>query len=159
MQRLFLSLLLLSASLSAVFAQELPPAKDFFMDAMKIRLNKTPILVMFSSVDCKFCEDVKREVLLDMNKMPEYKGKIIIRNIDINSLKNLKDFNNDRTNHGNFAFRYGVRFVPVVALMDDYGVILKKIVGVRDLDFYWTDLDNAIDFATKKLKNQLNAKL
>jgi len=44
-------------------------------------------------------------------------------------------------------------------LVDNYGVVLEKVLGVTNEDYYWTDLDELIDSSTLKINQQLNAKL
>jgi len=46
-----------------------------------------------------------------------------------------------------------------VALVDNYGSILGKIVGVPSEEYYWTDLDEVIEKSTKKLHQRMSAEL
>ena len=137
----------------------LPTAKDFFADSQQARKNKTPILIMFSIPDCGYCKKVKEEVLSPMAEMNEYKEKVIIRHINANSFEEVNDFYNSDVSHNEFSFKYAVNFFPTVMLVDNYGVVLEKVLGVTNEDYYWTDLDTLIDESTSKLKKQLTAKL
>jgi hypothetical protein len=56
-----------------------------------------------------------------------------------------------------FSFNYAINLFPTVVLVDNYGVILDKIIGVIVEDYYWMFLDEAIESSTYKLKQQLNA--
>ncbi|WP_428086224.1 hypothetical protein [Candidatus Thioglobus sp.] len=87
------------------------------------------------------------------------KKKVIIRHVNAETLEPMKDFYNNKSNHDRFAFENGINFYPTVVLMNNYGVALEKKIGIVDLDYYWTGLDQLIDKATNKLKQQINAKL
>jgi hypothetical protein len=44
-------------------------------------------------------------------------------------------------------------------LVDNYGAPLEKIIGVPSEEYYWTDLDEAIEKSTKKLHQRMKAEL
>ncbi|MBW5290828.1 MAG: hypothetical protein Rsou_1127 [Candidatus Ruthia sp. Asou_11_S2] len=137
----------------------LPLAKNLLEDAQLVRKNETPILIMFSIPNCPYCQEVKQEVIAPMNELDEYKNKVIIRHVNAGTLKDMKDFYNNDTNHGRFAFQNGINFYPTIFLMDNYGANLGKIIGVPSMDYYWTELDKVIDKSITKLKRQLKAEL
>ncbi len=143
------------------FSQDyaLPPAKNFFTDAKQVWDKHTPILIMFSIPDCEYCKTVKREVIGPMSEMSEYKNKIIIRHIDANSFETIHNFYNQKISNNQFTSQFEVDFFPTVLLVNQYGDILEKMIGVINEDYYWTDLDKLIDSATNKLTNKIRAKL
>jgi len=154
-------LLLLIINTNAILAEELllPPAEDFFIDSQNAMKNKTPILIMFSVPECVYCKKIKEEVLSPMAKIEEYSNKIIIRHIDSSSDKEINNFYNETISENNFSFNYAVDLFPTVILVDNYGVILDKIIGGVIEDYYWMYLDEAINKSTIKLKQQINANL
>lgn len=159
MFRFYLLLLVLVSTFAMSQYLALPLAKNFLEDAQLVRKNKTPILIMFSVPDCSYCQELKQEVIAPINELDEYKNKVIIRHVNAGTLKDMKDFHNNDTNHAKFAFQNGVNFYPTVFLVDGYGANLGKIVGVPSMDHYWTELDKVIDKSIAKLKQQLKAKL
>jgi thioredoxin-related protein len=142
-------------------AQEftLSPAKNFFADAQKVWTNQTPILIMFSIPNCSYCKTIKQEVIGPMSEMSEYKNKIIIRHIDANSFDTIRNFYNQKVSNNQFTSRLKVNFFPTVLLVNQYGNILEKMVGVVNEDYYWTDLDKLINSATSKLNNKVTNKV
>ncbi len=159
MSRFYLLLLVLVSSFTMSQDLALPLAKNFLEDAQLVRKNKTPILIMFSIPNCSYCQELKQKVIAPMNELDEYKNKVIIRHVNAGTLKDMKDFHNNDTNHARFAFQNGVSFYPTVFLVDNYGANLGKIVGIPSMDYYWTELDKVIDKSIAKLKQQLEAKL
>lgn len=159
MFRFYLLLLVLVSNVATSQDLALPLAKNFLEDAQLVRKNKTPILIMFSTPDCSYCQELKEEVIAPINELEDYKNKVIIRHVNAGTVKDLKDFYNNDTNHARFAFQNGVDFYPTVFLVDGDGANLDKIVGVPNLDYYWTELDKAIDESIAKLEQQLKEKL
>lgn len=155
----YLLLLVLISNVATSQELTLPLAKNLLADAQLVDKNKTPILIMFSIPNCSYCEEVKREVIAPMSTLNEYKNKIIIRHVDASTLQDMRDFYNNKTNHARFAFQNGINFYPTVFLMDNYGANLGKIIGVPNMDYYWTELDKLIDKSITKLKQQLKATL
>ena len=151
---LFLSLLLVSP-ISQAETTTVPEAKDFFTDAQQAVKNKTPILILFSTPDCPYCEEIKQEVIGPMSELEEYQQKIIIRHVDESSFSDVQDFYNNSITMRRLGFNYAVDFFPTVILVDNNGTPLDKIIGVKNLEYYWHELDQIIDQAIRTLKLQL----
>ena len=65
----------------------------------------------------------------------------------------LIDFQGRPTTHAAFATREKIKLVPVVALYGPNGrKLAEPIVGTRLPDFYQSYLDDAIEQASRKLK-------
>jgi hypothetical protein len=94
-----------------------------------------------------------------MAELKEYDDKVIIRHIDSSSFDDIKNFYNEEVTNNEFSSRYAINFFPTVLLVDQYGVILEKVLGVTNEEYYWTDLDQLIDKATTKINKQMSAKL
>ena len=159
MIRYSLVFLFLFANVSIAEEFSLPVAKNFFIDSQKVWKQKTPILIMFSTPDCSYCEKIKEDVIGPMAKMKEYQDKVIIRNVNAQSFDNLTNFYNEEVTHNEFSFNYAVNFFPTVILVDNYGSSLGKIIGISSEEYYWTDLDDMIKKSTKKLDNRMSAAL
>ncbi len=142
-------------------AQELtlPSAKNFFLDSQQVLEKKIPILIMFSIPDCEYCKKVKEDTIGPMAELKKYKDKVIIRHINANSFDEINDFYNKTVSQDEFAFTYAVDFFPTVVLVDNYGVVLEKVLGIANEEWYWTDLDKLIDKSIIKINKQLNEKL
>lgn len=159
MFRFYLLLFILLTNFANGQETTLPPAKSLLVDAQLAHQNKTPILIMFSTRDCHYCKEVIQEVIEPMHQLEEYKSKIIIRHVDSSSLEPMKDFYNNNTNHGKFSFQNGINFYPTLLIMDDYGAVLEKVVGVSNMEYYWAELDQMINTSIKKIQQRTKAKL
>ena len=146
-------LLCLLAFTNIIYAQTLilPAAKDFFADAQKVQQNKTPILIMFSVADCPYCEKVKEDIIGPMAQIDEHQQRVIIRHIDADSFAEINNFYNEKVSQNKFAAQYAVDFFPTIILVDNYGAILAKMIGVSSEEFYWAELDKLIKKSSNKL--------
>ncbi|SMN00988.1 hypothetical protein SPONL_1648 [uncultured Candidatus Thioglobus sp.] len=130
-------------------------AKDFFADGQNAKRKQIPILVMFSSSDCPYCELLKREVIEPMSELQEYKDKVILRHIDYDSEKQVIDFSGEQSNHIKFNDKYDVNFYPTLVLLNGNGEELAAKIGVVLIENYWTELDTLIEKSTKQMRDIL----
>lgn len=138
--------------LSPAQAEGLPVVQNFTVEAKESTSKQAPILVLFMSKSCPYCEQVLAEFLLPMQRNPEYAGKVILRQIDIGSSDKLVNFNGKITTQSVFAKAHDVWAVPTVMLFDSQGHVLTKIIGLLTVDFYLAYLDNAINESQAKIK-------
>lgn len=136
-----------------VRADHLPAARDFATDAREAHKNQLPILVLFMSSSCHYCEIVLEDFLLPMQRDPEFKNRVILRQIETGSNARLIDFEGKATTHSAFSGRYKVWGVPQVFLFDSTGKVLGKIEGLLTVDYYYAYLDNAITDALQKIRS------
>jgi len=142
---------------SAASAEGLPYVKDFTVEGKAARARQLPILVLFMSPQCHYCERVLQEFLLPMTRNADYKTKVIMRQIDIGSNAKLRDFNGVMTTQRQFAKARQIQLVPTVKLFDGQGnELTEPIVGLLTVDFYGGYLDNAIDDALARIKAKEN---
>jgi len=132
-------------------AAGLTPAQDFQSDARESAKKGLPILILYSLPGCPSCEVIRRSHLLPMIR--EGKAQVIVRQVDLNSPKALKDFNGRITTHGDYAQGQGIRFAPIVKLVGpDGNELTDSLTGTLLPDFYAAYLDDAIAAARAKLK-------
>lgn len=107
--------LLLALSASKVYSNP-SIIIDSYNDAVLLSKEiDLPVLVIFSSGDCRFCDLLK-------NNMPETED-LIICFIDYNSNKNL-------------VKQYNVSLIPDSLLIDSNGKVLKRLKGFKDKKTY-----------------------
>src|SRR4030067_847340 len=133
-------------------AEGWPVVRDFTVEAKESINKQAPILVLFMSKTCSYCETALRDFLLPMQRDPEYNNKVILRQIEISSKDQLIDFNGKITTQSAFAGKHDAWTVPTVMLFDSQGRELTNIVGLLTVDFYLASLDNAINESQAKIK-------
>lgn len=133
-------------------ADGLPEITDFTVEAKESISKQVPILVLFKSKYCPYCDQVLEEFLLPMQRRPQYDNKVIFRQIDVSSSHKLINFNGKPISQSAFARSSEVWAVPTVVLFDAEGHVLTRIIGLLTVDFYLAYLDDAIDESLGKIK-------
>jgi len=138
---------------AAAGSGELPYATDLTREAETSQLRQIPILILFTVPKCAYCERVRQEFLLPMQRNPEYAGKVIMRQVDMRSRDKLIDFTGRATTHAQFSRHHKIALTPTIKLFDAAGNSLTEpLVGLSTPDFYGAYLDRAIDEALAKIR-------
>lgn len=132
---------------------ELRFADDLAALAGAARAQRAPLLIVFTQASCIHCEIAKRDYLVPMNQSAEFLGKVIIREIDVDSRARVRDFNGREISQKEFSLRYRVNKVPTVIVMDDAGApAAPPVVGLLSDDFYRLYLQQAIEEGQRKMR-------
>jgi thioredoxin-related protein len=127
-------------------AAEIAGAADLSADLALARSRGVPLLVLFSLADCGYCERVRREFLLPLQASPEWRDRVIMRQVDLNSAAALADFAGRRTTHGKFADGQQIRLAPTVKVFDPAGrEATEPLVGLLTPELYGLYLERALD--------------
>lgn len=130
-------------------------ATNFHADARTAAQRKVPIMVLFSSPTCHYCDRVKREYLVPMHKDPAYRNRVMIREVTVGADTPLIDFDGSATTEGAFALFNKVYMVPTVKVFDTRGKETSDpIVGLLIADFYFGYLEAAIDEGLRKVRGK-----
>lgn len=130
-------------------------AKNFQADARNAAKRKVPVMVLFTTPNCPYCEQVKREYLLPMQKDPAYRARVLIREVTINSSAPMTGFDGTLTTEGAFAAAHKVYLVPTVMVFDTQGnAASEPVVGLLIPDYYFGYLLSAIDEGQRKVRSE-----
>lgn len=134
-------------------ADGLVHATNFAADARTATGRKVPVMVIFTSPGCHYCERVKRDYLIPMHKDKAYRNKVVIREVTVGAGTPLVDFDGSRTTEGAFAAAHKVFMVPTVKVLDLKGQdAAEPIVGLLTADYYFGYLEAAIEEGLGKLR-------
>lgn len=126
---------------------------DLVNDAEAASEKQIPVLMFFSMKHCPFCIEVEEDYLKPMLRNADYDGKVIIRKIKIDGIGSLRDFNGKERDVDEFGDDYNVSMVPTLILVDSHGKkIAPAIIGIANSHYYSSELDNAIDLSTQKIR-------
>lgn len=131
----------------------LPEVDDLMALGETARDAGVPILLMFASEDCPFCERLEAEVLGPMRLVGDDPRRVLLRKVMLESPTVLHDFRGRETTVGELAGLKKVYVVPTLFLLDAEGrELVPKMVGYTSPDFYPAYLDQAIDVARELLR-------
>ena len=140
---------------AASAAGTLIQATNFKLDAGTATKRRVPILTLFSSPNCHYCERVKDEYLVAMHKDPAYRNRVLIREVTVGSTTPLTDFDGTATTEGAFAAAHKIFVVPTVKVLDTQGKDTgDAIVGLLIPDFYFGYLEAAIDRGVRQVRGK-----
>jgi glutaredoxin len=130
----------------------LPVASNLEVDARDAVEAGVPLLLLYSLPGCPYCESVRRAFLLPLQA--ESPPRARIRQVDVDSARELKDFQGRAQSHRSFAITEGITLTPVVAF---YGVggqqFAERLVGSMLADFYPSYLDAALSQAATLIRS------
>lgn len=148
----FLALILAWLTTPAL-AAGVPLARDLARDAEAAKRIQGAVLVVFVGDHCAYCKTVVNDFLTPMSRLPEYQGKVVIRQVELSGKLALRDFQGRLTQHQAFAQTHGIRLTPTILLFSPEGeVLVPPVVGLTTLDYYWQRLDEAIDAALSRVR-------
>lgn len=123
---------------------QLAPAVDLQREARQAAAAGWPLVLLFSRADCPYCQRVRQDYLLPLLQDARFAG-LVIRQIDIDRPRALRDFAGRPSQHAAFAAQQGIRWVPVVGFYAPDGrPTAEPLVGALLPDFYLAHLENAL---------------
>lgn len=132
---------------------DVPMAESLQAEAKKARSDRIPIMLVFTSPFCPYCDRVKADYLGPMINDPAYRDKVIIRQIEAGSDWGLVGFDGKKTTHGAYAASQKIVMVPTVKVVDAEGrELAKPIVGFLTPDFYFGYIEDAMKEGLQKMQ-------
>ncbi len=139
--------------LAAPACAQMATARNFAADARLAAERKIPLLVLFSEAGCAWCERARQEFLLPMQRNPEYRTKVMMREVGADDSAALVDFAGTATTQADFARANRISMTPTVMLFSSRGEALgEPLVGFGSADYYGYFLDQRIDAALAQLR-------
>jgi len=131
---------------------ELEVARDLAADGARARSAGVPILLAVTREDCRYCEKLKRYVLVPMLRSGEYGDKVLMRELVIEPSTRVRHFDGRLAGSAEIAESLNATLSPTVLLLDPDGRELEPpIRGINDVEFYGFYLDEAIGRAREAM--------
>jgi thioredoxin-related protein len=116
------------------------------------RSNGVPILLVFSTEDCRYCQQLEAEVLAPMMRAGVDPKRVILRKVLMDETETLRDFSGHEQNAETFGIVRGVDVVPTLQLVNAEGEeLVPKIVGYQVPGLYDAYLEKAIQVSQSLL--------
>ena len=148
----FISILALTTAVLSDSHGDISTSKDWSVEATQAKGAGIPIMVIFSTEHCPYCVRLREEVLKPLIHNGALRGKVLIREFNIDGGGKITDFDGERIRSRIFVSRYEIFATPTVVLVDYHGKPLTPpIVGFNEADSYTDFLDEAISSAVMSL--------
>ena len=150
--RFALAAIVLVAAAAGRAASSLTPASDLQADALLAVTTAQPVIVLFSLPGCRYCDEIRRNYLLPLERDAPIGKRPILREVVITGTGPLTDFSGAVTDERAISTRYQVRVAPTVMLFGRSGQPLASpIVGGDTAGMYGGYLDNALTEARRQM--------
>jgi thioredoxin-related protein len=147
------SLLLLAPQVRASDDALLPAVDDLQALAAQSARAGIPIIVLFSTPGCPFCQEARQNYLAPRHAEQQRRSKpeYLLREVDITSRRMIGAIDEKVLTESQFADRYGIRLAPVVIAFDaKWRPIGEPLVGLDRSGFYESYIERLISEAQRQ---------
>lgn len=145
-------LIVACGSIAPAMAQ-LMRADNLAQLAAEARSKRVPVLIAFMQQSCPYCAVARRDHLLALQRDPQWRDRVLIREIDVDRDTPLRDFSGSTTTHRAFARRFNVRRVPTLIVFDADGVAAAQpLTGLLTEDFYRLHIEQSIEAGLARMR-------
>lgn len=135
--------------------EDVPMADNLQAEGRQAERRGVPIMLVFTSPFCVYCDRVKAEYLGPMVDDPAYRDKVIIRQIEAGGEIALIGFDGRKTTHGAYAASQKIVMVPTIKVVDARGrELAEPIVGFLTPDYYFGYIQAAMEEGLKKMHSR-----
>ena len=135
--KLFVYVLLLVCSFSVVADTKIQTVNDLREFKRQVAESELPVLLLFTTDDCEYCEAIRKHYLLPMIVSGDYASKILFRQIYIDSFSYIRDEQGKLISGDNIALKYDVDVTPTLLFLNaDWQELSERIVGINSLDYF-----------------------
>jgi thioredoxin-related protein len=132
-----------------------PVTTDLTTLSSQSKQHRVPILLMFASSDCEYCEQLEEDVIRPMLINGDFDRRVIFRKVMIDGVEQLKDFKGANQDAEKFADKSNVQVTPTLMFVDASGhELAPKVVGYQNTGFYSAYLDAAIEVSQQSILKQ-----
>ncbi|MCW8943765.1 MAG: thioredoxin fold domain-containing protein [Sedimenticola sp.] len=125
-----------------------PVVNDWSLEATSAMEAQKPIMVVFSSDSCQYCDNLTEQVLRPLINNGNLNHRVHLREYKTNRGGKVRDFDGEPIRSRIFVTRYQIFATPTVLFLAPNGEIIgKPIVGFNSAESYRPLLDEAISKA------------
>lgn len=152
--RLFLLIIPWAAAFPLAAGSPRDGALDWSSIAEEAAARQIPIAILFTALDCGYCERLLTEVIRPGFSGGQLTGRALVREIALDGGGKLRDFDGELIRIPLFGKRYQVHVAPTLVLVDPRGEpLVPAVVGYSaDSGTYEADLAQALIQATTRLR-------
>ena len=112
------------------------------------------LVLMLHAENCPYCYMMEHEILSPMVRSKDYDDKVLIRKLQIDEARDIKDFSGKVVEPSDLSDRYGATLTPTLVFLDAQGnEKTEKMIGINTVELFGAYLDRNIDKLVKNIKN------
>ena len=134
-------------------ASALLEESDFQSLSAKLKESSLGLVLMLHAEHCPYCALMENEILSPMIKSGDYDDRIIIRKLQIDEARDIKDFDGSVVEPSDISDRYNVKVTPTLIFLDYNGKKkAETMVGINTVDYFGVYLDEEIEKLVTNIK-------
>lgn len=138
-----------ASEVSSVLIEE----SDFQALSKKMKEKSLGLVLMLHAEHCPYCALMENEILSPMIKSGEYESRVLIRKLQIDDEREVKDFDGRVVEPSDISKRYAVKVTPTLVFLNHQGKLkAETMVGINTIDYFGVYLDAEIDKLVKNIK-------
>ena len=147
--KFFISSLFLLLSLNA-YSSEIDSAlieeNDFQKLGEMMKEKSLGLVLMLHAEHCPYCALMENEILSPMVRSGEYDKKVVLRKLQIDEARDVKDFSGAIVEPSDISNKYGATLTPTLVFLDaDGNQVIEKMIGINTVELFGAYLDIEID--------------
>lgn len=138
---------------TSAFASDKLQQSDLHKLANLANQEKLPILLIVSQHHCPFCVRLKEEIIFPMQLSGDYRDKVIMAEILLDSADTIRDLTGDLVQPDEIGRSYEVWVTPTLLFLDHTGrEVHKRMLGVNTIEMYSYYLDESLKAALRAVQ-------
>ena len=147
--KFFINSLFLLLSLNA-YSSEIDSAlieeNDFQKLGEMMKEKSLGLVLMLHAEHCPYCALMENEILSPMVRSGEYDKKVVLRKLQIDEARDVKDFSGAIVEPSDISNKYGATLTPTLVFLDaDGNQVIEKMIGINTVELFGAYLDIEID--------------
>lgn len=150
-----LVIFLIGASNAAEESSVLIEESDFQSLSANMKEKKLGLVLMLHAENCPYCALMEREILSPMVVSGDYDKRVVIRKLQIDDSRNIKDFDGSIVEPSDISNRFSATVTPTLVFLDYHGKKkAETMVGINTVDYFGVYLDREIDKLVANIKKE-----
>ena len=137
-----------SDNFDSVLAEE----SDFQKLSLKMKEESLGLVLMFHAENCPYCAIMENEILSPMIRSGDYDKRVLIRKLQIDESRDIKDFAGMVVEPSDISDRYNASLTPTLVFLDYKGdQKAEMMIGINTVELFGAYLDAEIDKLVKNM--------
>jgi len=126
---------------------------DFQKLGLEMKQKSLGLVLMLHAEHCPYCALMENEILSPMVKSGEYDSRVVLRKLQIDEARDVKDFSGAIVEPSDISGRYDAALTPTLVFLDFQGnQKIENMIGINTVELFSAYLDIEIDKLVKSLK-------
>ena len=148
--KILLSSLILFFSLNSYgsddFDSVVSEESNFQKLSLGLKENLLGLVLMFHAEHCPYCAIMDNEILSPMIRSGDYDKLVLIRKLQIDESRDVKDFVGKVVDPSDISDRYNATLTPTLVFLDHQGnQKAEMMIGINTVELFGAYLDAEID--------------